>query len=151
MANPIPFKPKKIDPRRELTNRLEAAPAQHAEALLVVFDILEEAHNQGLLDLVHGAVGSKNEIAAKLAYYAKQPLGKQALRNLLILGEVLGSLDPVILDNTRKQAFAPQQQPPSMWRLFRQAFSSDGRRGIAILLGFVSGLGKAARTSESSL
>jgi uncharacterized protein YjgD (DUF1641 family) len=149
MANPIRFEAKKVDPHVELERRLQAAPAQHAEALLVVFDILEEAHDQGLLDLMHGAVGSKNEIAAKLAYYAKQPIGMQALRNMLILGEVLGSLDPVILASTKKEIFDRREDPPSLWRLFRKAVSRDGRRGMGMILGFVSGVGKSAETSDS--
>lgn len=147
MANPIQFHPK-VDPRHELTRRLEAAPNDHAEALLVVYDILGEAHEQGLLDLVHGLVGSKNEIAAKLAYYAKQPISTQAIRNLLILGEVLGSLDPNALATATQQSLAPNQPPPSMWQLLRQAFSADARRGLGIALGLVSGLGKAAKSSE---
>jgi uncharacterized protein YjgD (DUF1641 family) len=148
MANPIRFEQKKVDPRTELERRLQAAPVQHAEALLVVFDILEEAHDQGLLDLLHGAIGSKNEIAAKLAYYAKQPVGMQALRNLLILGEALGSLDPVILANTKKEIFDRQEEPPSLWQLFRKVTSRDGRRGVGMILGFVSGIGRSARTSD---
>jgi hypothetical protein len=148
MASPIHFTPKRVDPRVELQYRLQAAPVQHAEALLVLFDILEEAHDQGLLDLVHGAVGSKNAISAKLAYYAKQPIATQALRNMIILGEMLGSLDPVILADTKKEVLDRQEKPPSLWRLFRHAVSRDGRRGIAIMLGFVAGIGRAARTSN---
>jgi uncharacterized protein YjgD (DUF1641 family) len=149
MANPIRFKPQRVDPHLELQRRLEAAPVQHAEALLVLFDILEEAHDQGLLDLVHGVVGSKNAIAAKLAYYAKQPVGVQALRNLLIFGDVLGSLDPVILANTKKEILERREEPPTLWQLFRQATNRDGRRGLAMMLGLVAGIGKSARTSDA--
>jgi uncharacterized protein YjgD (DUF1641 family) len=149
MANPIRFKPQRVDPHLELQHRLEAAPVQHAEALLVLFDILEEAHEQGLLDLVHGAVGSKNAIAAKLAFYAKQPVGVQALRNLLIFGDVLGSLDPVILADTKKEILEWREEPPSLWQLFRRATSRDGRRGLAMILGLVSGIGRSARTSDA--
>jgi uncharacterized protein YjgD (DUF1641 family) len=114
MANPIHFTPKRVDPRKELERRLEAAPMQHAEALLVLFDVIEEAHDQGLLDLLHGAVGSKNAIAAKLAYYAKQPTSTQAIRNLLILGELLGSFDPTVLADTKKgSSFALALVPSS--------------------------------------
>jgi uncharacterized protein YjgD (DUF1641 family) len=149
MANPIRFKPQRVDPHLELQRRLEAAPVQHAEALLVLFDILEEAHDQGLLDLVHGAVGSKNAIAAKLAYYAKQPAGVQALRNLLIFGDMLGSLDPAILAHTKEEILERREEPPTLWQLFRQATSRDGRRGLAMMLGLVSGIGRSARTSDT--
>ncbi len=148
MANPIRFSPK-VDPQTELHRRLQAAPEEHAEALLVLFDVIEEAHDQGLLDLLHGAVGSKNAIAAKLAYYAKQPLSTQALRNLLIFGEILGSLDPAILADTKKEVLDRQRDAPSIWNLFRRAISADGRRGMGMFLGLVCGIGKSAETSDT--
>ena len=148
MANPIHFSPK-VDPQTELRRRLEAAPEQHAEALLVLYDLLEEAHDQGLLDLLHGAVGSKNAIAGKLAYYAKQPMSTQAIRNLLILGELLGSFDPTVLAQTKTQVLDRRKDPPSLWSLFRQAASADGRRGMGMFLAFVCGAGKSAQTSDT--
>lgn len=148
MANPIHFSPK-VDPQTELRRRLEAAPEQHAEALLVLYDLLEEAHNQGLLDLLHGAVGSKNAIAGKLAYYAKQPMSTQAIRNLLILGELLGSFDPTVLAQTKTEVLDRRKDPPSLWSLFRKAASADGRRGMGMFLAFVCGAGKSAQTSDT--
>ena len=148
MANPIQFSPK-VDPQLELKRRLEAAPEQHAEALLVLFDVIQEAHDQGMLDLLQGALGSKNAIAGKLAFYAKQPLSTQAIRNLLIFGEMLGSFDPTILADTKKEVFDHHQEPPSMWQLFRRAISADGRRGMGMFLGLVCGIGKSSRTSDT--
>jgi uncharacterized protein YjgD (DUF1641 family) len=148
MANPIHFVPK-VDPQVELRRRLQAAPEQHAEALLVLFDVIEQAHDQGLLDALQGAIGSKNAIAGKLAYYAKQPLSTQAIRNLLIFGEILGSFDPTILADTKKDVFDHHQDPPSMWQLFRRAISADGRRGMGMFLGFVCGIGKSSKTSDA--
>ena len=56
MANPIPFKAH-VDPKMELDRQLEAAPLEHAEELLVVYDILRSAHANGTLDLINGLVG----------------------------------------------------------------------------------------------
>ena len=70
MANPIHFVPKQVDPKLELGRRLAAAPTEHAEALLVAFDLLEEAHRQGVLDALHGAIGAKDTIVASLAAYS---------------------------------------------------------------------------------
>ena len=110
MANPLVFEPKKVDPQRELQRRLEAAPREHAEALLVAFDILEEAHRQGLLDMVHGAVGSRDAILGKLAAYAREPVSIDALRNLLALGQMLGSVNPDVLAGALKDAGETMQK-----------------------------------------
>jgi uncharacterized protein YjgD (DUF1641 family) len=148
MADPIQFAPK-VDPQTELQRRLKAAPEQHAEALLVLFDVIEEAHDQGLLDLLQGALGSKDAIAGKLAYYAKQPMSTQGIRNLLILGELLGSFDPTVLSETKNEVLDRRKDPPSLWRLFRQAASADGRRGMGMFLAFVCGAGKSAQSSDN--
>jgi uncharacterized protein YjgD (DUF1641 family) len=147
MANPIHYVPK-VDPQLELKRRLEAAPEQHAEALLVLFDVIEQAHEQGLLDALQGAIGSKNAIAGKLAYYAKQPMSTQAIRNLLILGELLGSFDPSVLADTKNDVLDRRKHAPSLWSLIRQAASADGRRGMGMFLAFVCGAGKAQQTSD---
>ena len=137
MANPIAFEPKPVDPKLELQRRLDAAPLQHAEALLVAYDLLEEAHNQGLLDLLHGAIGSRDAILGKVAAYAKQPVSTTAIRNLLALGELLGSIDPQLL-----QPAPPQQKPPSLWQIFRSIRSEDGRRGLGRLTALLTAIGR---------
>jgi uncharacterized protein YjgD (DUF1641 family) len=142
MANPITELPRKVVPRQELERRLAAAPMQHAEAILVAFDLLEEAHAQGLLDMLHGAVGSKDAIFGKLAEYARQPLSTQALRNLLILGKLFGSIDPEAL--IQVAAPAAEDEPPSLWKIFKQIRSKDARRGLSIAVMLLSSLGHSA-------
>ena len=138
MANPIAFQPKPVDPKLELQCRLQAAPLEHAESLLVAFDLLEEAHNQGLLDLLHGAVGCKDAILGKLAEYAKQPESAQAVRNLIILGKLLASIDPEAL-----QPGPQQEKPPSLWQIFKGMRSEDARRGLARVTAMLAALGRA--------
>jgi uncharacterized protein YjgD (DUF1641 family) len=143
LANPITALPRKVDPRQELERRLAAAPMQHAEAILLAFDLLEEAHAQGLLDMLHGAVGSKNAIFGKFAEYAREPVSTQALRNLLILGKLLSSINPEELS----RAIAPtaEKDPPSLWHIFKQIRSQDGRRGLSIAATFLSSLGRSVK------
>lgn len=138
MANPIAFEPKPVDPKMELQRRLDAAPLEHAEALLAAYDLLEEAHNQGLLDLLHGAMGSKDAIMAKIAQYARQPVSTTVIRNLLALGELLGSIDPELLQPAR-----PQQKPPSLWQIIRRMLSEDGRRGLGRLTALLTAMGSS--------
>ena len=147
MANPITELPRKVDPRQELERRLAAAPMQHAEAILVAFDLLEEAHDQGLLDMLLGAVGSKDAIFGKLAEYAREPVSTQALRNLLILGKLLGSIDP----ETLRSVAAPTQEkePPSLWQIFKQIRSKDGRRGLSIAATVLTSLGRSTTGAHS--
>ena len=151
MANPLQFKPIAADPRTELQRRLAEAPTEHAEALLVAWDILEAAHDQGILDAVHGLIGAKDTIAGKLAEYAKTPEGIAALRNILAAAKIIAALDPETLDRLSKSVVAAseqhqrEQKPPSLWQLFKRTNSEDGRRGLSFLTLLVTGLGRSFR------
>jgi uncharacterized protein YjgD (DUF1641 family) len=149
MANPITFKPQSVDPHLELERRLANAPRTHAEALLVVYDIIDAAHQNGTLDAVHGLVSARDKIAGRLAEFARTPEGKDGLLNLIEISKVLISVDPQVLDKfTRamEQASALHHQesrPPSTWQLFRRATSEDGRRGISFFILVLTTLGRS--------
>jgi uncharacterized protein YjgD (DUF1641 family) len=151
MANPISFKPLPVDPHLELARRLNAAPREHAEALLMVYDILQAAHDNGLLDTVHGLVSARDAIIGKLAEYAKTPEGETGIRNLLAAAKVLAALDPEILDQLSRsvvdasQQHQQEQKPPSLWQLFKRTSSEDGRRGLSFLTLLLSGLGRSLK------
>ena len=151
MANPISFIPKSVDPKLELQRRLEAAPNEHAEALLVAFDLLEEAHRQGVLDALHGAIVAKDTIVGLVAKYSAEPLSVNAIRNLLALGKILGTLEPEPLSQLSKEMAVAidthkrEQEPPSLWQLFKRATSPDARRGLSFMTLMLSAIGRSTR------
>ena len=97
MAHAITFQPAPVDPHQELMKRVDAASREHAEALLVAWDLLQTAHDQGILDLAQGLIGGKNLIAGKLAEAANLPESVAGIRNGIAFARVLGSLDPDML------------------------------------------------------
>jgi uncharacterized protein YjgD (DUF1641 family) len=149
MANPITFKPLPVDPHLELERRLHAAPREHAEAMLVVYDILQAAHDNGLLDTAHGIVSARDTIFAKLAEYAKTPEGEAGIRNLLAAAKIFAALDSETLDQfsrsiiTASKQHEEENKPPSLWQLFRRTNSEDGRRGLSFLTLLLCGFGKS--------
>lgn len=149
MANPLPYKPASVDPSTELNREIAAAPTQRGEALLAAWDLLETAHDQGILDALHGAVYAKDTIFASVAEYAKQQESINAMRNALALVKILGSLDPEILENVaRAMAEASEEhrneaKPPSLWKLIRRVNSEDSRRGLSFLTLMLAGLGRS--------
>ncbi|SRR5487761_840459 len=151
MANPITFKPHPVDPHLELERRLHAAPREHAEALLVVYDILQAAHDNGLLDTAHGLISARDTIIGKLAEYAKTPEGETALRNLLATAKIVAVLDPEILDQlsrsvvTASEQHKQEQKLPSLWQLLKRTNTEDSRRGLSFLTLLLSSLGKSLK------
>ena len=149
MANPIAFTPKHVDPKQELQRRLDAAPIEHAEALLVAYDLLEEAHRQGILDALHGAIGAKNTIAGMLGKFAAEPESANAARNLLAMGRLLGAMDPEPISKFSREAreamgsHNADAKPPSLWQLFKSVRRPEVRRGLSFLTLALGALGRA--------
>jgi uncharacterized protein YjgD (DUF1641 family) len=149
MAAPISFKPLPVDPQQELMRRVESAPREHAEALLVAWDLLQTAHDKGMLDLAQGLIEGRDVIAKNLAVAAKSDAAVQALRNIIALSRVLSSLDPDMLQRLAKsfEDKPPQQEKkaPGIFTLLRRAFAEDTRRGLGFALSLMGKVGAATK------
>jgi uncharacterized protein YjgD (DUF1641 family) len=152
MAKPIAFKPVTVDFRADLQRRLEKAPDEHAEALLAAYNVLEAAYDEGLLDILHGMIASKDTIITTLSRYAKQPEGIAGIRNLLTAAKILTELDPEVLDHVSKvmasatEEHKREQKPPSLFQLAKRATSEDSRRGLSFMTMVLSGLGRSLKS-----
>lgn len=148
MAKPIELIPVPSDGREETKQRIENAPVDHAAAVLSAFELLEELHKSGTLDLLRGATGAGGEIVKQVADVAAQPESVRAMRNLLLLVQLLGSLDPDILHGVIgafqavAERRADQQRPPSLFRLLRRLNSEDTRYALDAITGVLEGVGQ---------
>lgn len=151
MARPIAFKPVTVDFKADLVRRLEKASDEHAAALLAAYEVLEAAHDQGLLDILHGMIASKDTIITTLSRYASQPEGIAGIRNLLTAAKILTELDPEVLDHISKAMASAtdehrrEQTPPSLFQLAKRANSDDSRRGLSFLTLILSSLGRSLK------
>ena len=152
MAKPIAFKPLTVDFKADLQRRLETAPDEHAAALLAAYDVLEAAYDEGLLDILHGMIASKDKIITTLSRYASQPEGIAGIRNLLTATKILTELNPEVLDQISKvmasatEEHKREEKPPSLFQLAQRATSEDSRRGLSFMTLVLSGLGKSLKS-----
>jgi uncharacterized protein YjgD (DUF1641 family) len=70
----------------------------------------------------------------------------RALRNLLVLGKVLGSVDPEVLTQLLSGIPAvmekkPEEKPPSLFAIFRRMTTTEARRGLAVAVSLLQALG----------
>ncbi len=150
MARPIPLNLAKHDPRKELLSRLEQAPAAHAEAVLAGFEVLQSLHDQGVLELARGVLGGGNKILEIIVEAGKTAEGIRAARNLLILGKILGSIQPELLEKFARAvpdalegvAKGEQAAPPGMWGLLKIFRSENLRRGLAVVNNLLEAWGR---------
>ena len=155
MANPIAFKPAAYDPKQGLMRKLEAAPEAHAEALLVLYDLLQTSHDEGLLDLLNGLVHAKNEIFGHLAEGGRMQESVDAMRNLVSIGKVLGAIEPETMSCIAAAMSTASKKTPdeplSMWGLFKKVSSREGRRGLSLGVELLTALGTRRFTDAKLL
>jgi len=75
------------------------------------------------------------------------PESVNALRNLILMGKVLGSIDPDVLHAVvegipQVTAQVPGAKPPSLFSLGRRVASPDARRGLAAAVSVLEVLGR---------
>ena len=151
MANPLAFRPHLSDPHQELERQLAAAPRQHAEALMVGWNLLQAAHDKGVLDLALGLVGGRDVIATRLGAAGNTPETIAAVRNLISMLKLLAALPPDMLEhvaeamNEAGREQKSEEKPPSLWQLFRRATSEEGRRGLSFATTLLTGLGRSTK------
>ena len=150
MAAPIALQLPKPDAREQLRHRLEQAPLEHAEAVLASFEVLQGLHDQGILELLRGMLGGGDKILEIVVESTRTPVAIRGLRNLLILAKVVGSIDPVLLEQFAKAipealsgaAIAERAEPPSVWEMFKILNGKDLRRGLAVVNNLLSAWGR---------
>jgi uncharacterized protein YjgD (DUF1641 family) len=68
------------------------APAEHAEALLAVYDILQGLHDRGVLDALKGVLSASDFVLETAVETAKTPEAIRRIRNLILLSNKLDSM-----------------------------------------------------------
>lgn len=147
MAKPIELVPRPPDAREELKRRVENAPVEHAEAVLSVYELLDDLHRSGTLDLLRGAVGAGGQIVKQGSAFAAKPESVRAMRNLLLMAQLLGTIDPDTLHRVFDGLPAATEQyrnekPPSLLQIFRRLESENSRRALAVISGILDSMGR---------
>lgn len=156
MAKQIEFKPQLPSAEEEMQRKLEAAPLEHADAVLNAFRTLQTLHDTNTLDFVRGVLGAGDEVLTQLVSVVTSPQSTRAIRNLLVLTNILGTIDPDALQRIAGSvtpALTEQQpaEPPSLFAITKRLFSKDSRRALATGVGLLEGVGRSlgpAATAE---
>ena len=147
MAKPVAFRVlTPADTREELKRKIDAAPAEHADAILSAYRLLEEAHESGTLELLRGALAAQDSIINHVVGLVSEPEMVNGLRNLIVLGKVLGNIhqtvETVAIGDDKVKR---RRAPPSLFTLVSRMNTPDARRGIEVAAGLLAALGAATR------
>src|SRR5713226_5373264 len=157
MARPIALEFPPRDPAAELRSKLEHAPAEHAEALLEAYEVLQALHEQGVLDILRGALGAKDQILETVITTANTPETIRAIRNLLFWRKILGSIEPEGIKGLFKaipeglaRSKAERDKPVGLWGLLKRIRSKDSLRGMAAAVDFLEAFGRHLHSLEAA-
>jgi len=150
MAKYIEYKPAAATREEVLRRKLEDAPLDHAEALLKAYALLDAANQHGILDLLRGLISAEDKILDKVAGYASTQDGINTLRNLLVLGKLMGSIDPDLFGQGAKDLTATilqesKRRPRGFLPAAQRLRKSDAQRGLSIIIAALESIGRTAR------
>jgi len=156
MARPIALEVAPRNPREELRSRLERAPEEHAEAVLAAYEVLQQLHDRGVLDVMRGGLAAGDDLLEKLVDNAKTPEAIRALRNLIYWQRILGSIEPAwfkgifqAIPEGIAQATAERDKPVGLLSLGRRLCSKDSLRALAAGIDFLQALGRHLLSAEA--
>ena len=158
MAPPIPLQTPPRDPRAELLTRLQNAPAEHAEAILGAMEVLQGLHDRGVLELLRGALGSSEQVLEIAVNAASSPQSIRSIRNLLLLVNMLGEIDPERLKSLTR-AVPPALNDsaslpsPGIFQLVGSTlWNNNFRRGVSTFASLMASFGSnsACAPTESA-
>jgi hypothetical protein len=137
MAHRIAFHPLPRDSREALRARLDRAPEEHARAVLAAFDLLQQLHERGLLDIARSALAASDELLAQAVEGVNTPEATRALRNVLLFGGILGRVEPA------------RDERVSLWTVIRHAMRKDTLRGLLAALDILDTFGRSLPSSAT--
>jgi uncharacterized protein YjgD (DUF1641 family) len=158
MAQPTPLETPPRNPRSELRSRLEQAPEEHAEAVLSAYEVLQQLHERGVLEIMHGALAASDEILEMAVDSVKTPEAIRAIRNLLLWRQILGSIEPEwfkgifqAIPEGIAEATAEREKPIGLFGLLRRLTNRDSLGGLATAVDFLQAFGRHLQSAENPL
>ena len=82
------------DARIDLIKKLESAPKEHAEAILQAYELLQQLHEKGILELLTGVLTGGEAVLNHVVGLISSPTAITATRLGLMMVNLLGSIDP---------------------------------------------------------
>jgi uncharacterized protein YjgD (DUF1641 family) len=150
VAQPIPLEIPPNDPRKELSERLQNAPVEHAEALLDAYKLLQQLHDQHVFEILRGALGAGGKFVESAVSAVDSPGSVRALRNAIVLSKMLGAIDPEVLqcaavamgETLGSERNSAPQEPPGMLSLLNLLRQSEVRRSVGLISRFLDVFGR---------
>jgi uncharacterized protein YjgD (DUF1641 family) len=135
-----------VDARVDLIKKVEGAPVEHAEAVLAAYELLQQLHEKGILELLTGLLTAGETVINHVVGIISSPQAVTATRLGLMMVNLLGSIDA---DKVSKALAAGSKEPPSLLAMGKQATSKEARHAMAVGLGLLTAFGEALEKEKA--
>ena len=129
-----------VDARVDLIKKVEGAPVEHAEAVLSAYELLQQLHEKGILELLTGLLAAGDTVVNHVVGVISSPQAVTATRLGLMMVNLLGSIDA---NKISAALAAGSKEPPSLLAIGKQATSKEARSAMAVGLGLLTAFGEA--------
>ena len=124
-----------IDPREELQKRIQDAPISHANAVLSAYELMQQLHDHRNARCTAWRDRPGRRAGGHVVSLVSAPESITALRSVILIGKVLGSINPdvfhAVFGEIQQATQVPGAKPPSLFAPGRRIASPDMRRGLA--------------------
>jgi uncharacterized protein YjgD (DUF1641 family) len=131
--------------REDLIRKIEAAPQEHAQAVLEAYALLENLHQKGLLAALNGMLGASEAVIEHVVGLISSKEAITATRLALMMVNLLSTIDA---DQLAKALAASTKEPPSLLGITRLANTRDARRAMATGLSLLNVFGAALAAQD---
>jgi uncharacterized protein YjgD (DUF1641 family) len=134
-----------VDARVDLIKKVEGAPVEHAKAVLSAYELLQQLHEKGILELLTGLLTAGETVVNHVVGIISAPQAVTGTRLALMMLNMLGSIDA---DKMSAALAAGSKELPSLLTMGKQATSKEARRAMAVGLGLLTAFGEALEKSK---
>ncbi|RKD25073.1 hypothetical protein BEP19_04425 [Ammoniphilus oxalaticus] len=153
-----------IDPAEAQSQDIQevlGAVAESKDALIVFLDILKEAHEAGLLDILQGVLKTREEVSMLALQQLNQQSVYHSVKNVTSLARFIGQIEPEQLSRIlngvahglQKTTSDPTDEgkPSGLWGLTKNLRDSDVNSTLYTALEFMKGMGEGLRKGPPSV
>jgi uncharacterized protein YjgD (DUF1641 family) len=141
--------PNAVEEQTEALGEILKLIAENREAITTSLEIIKELHTAGILDVVKGALRTREKIGVIAIEQMNQPEMHRTIRNGIYAMEFLGQLDPDKLktlfngiSHGLEKTADDHHEKIGMWGLLKAMRDPGVNASLTTMLNFLNGMGE---------
>jgi uncharacterized protein YjgD (DUF1641 family) len=125
------------------------AAVKHKDALLELFELVNELHEAGLLEAANALLQNRHKVGVIGITQLNKSGAQRMIKNGMSAVQVLGKLDPQkveqllggVASGVDHAVAAKQERPAGLWGMVKQMRDPQVQSSLGVMLNFLRGMG----------